>query len=252
MKEELEEFGLYVWLIIKKLILWLSGVFVVLEVINRVHSLKIRFPAYLFWLIGCVGLIWAGFRIYKEQLKSVPLGKELIKVRRAPKISLVLVEGNQFSYLLPDWAVTDMMRKLPRGTVKLHLKALNDGYSDVEVLSITGNAAYHDLLYVDSQDGVFNNEMRPIQFPFTLRAHDKWLGDLVFPIKPMATLNEAQIRDRLSKPQADLRLSVWLEFHDASNKTRRVALHKSISPESLVEMYKKRLDEYEELRNRRA
>jgi hypothetical protein len=250
LKEEIIEFALYVGLVIKKFVIWILIPGGVLGLLFLFRIIRTEIPSFVFWLIGCIGLVCASFKIYKEQQKAVPPGKDIIKLKRQARISISLVDSNKFSYLLNDAGIALIRRELSRGTIILHTKLINTSAADAEILSIKGEIYPHDLWYVDYQSIARDNDQRELAFPKHLPSHEKLFGDLFFPVGPNPTLNQAQIKDRLIKHQkkeVKLKFRIRLEFRDATEKTRSIWFTDKISSERLIEMYLQRLHELEDM-----
>jgi hypothetical protein len=248
LRERIVEFALYVGLIIKEFIKWILIPGGILGLLFLFRIIKIEIPSFIFWLIGCIGLVCASYRIYKVQQKEVPPGKDIIKLKRQARVSVSLVDSNKFGYLLDEGGIALVLRALPVGTVILHTKILNTGPSDAEILSIKGEFYPHDLWFVDYQSLAQDNNQNELIFPRRLPSHDRLFGDLFFPVKPNPTLNQAQIKDRLLKHQkkeVKLKFRLHLEFRDATEKTHSIWLEDKISSERLIEMYLKKLHELE-------
>lgn len=247
-KEKIIEFALYFWLIIKESVIWILVPGGILSLLLLFRIIKSEIPSLVFWLIGFIGIVCGSFKIYKEQQKEVPPGKDIIKLKRQARVSVSLIDSNKFGYRVDEGGMALLRRELPSGTVILHTEILNTSASDAEILSIKGEFYPHDLWYVDYQSFAQDNDQNELIFPRRLPSHEKLFGDLFFPVAPNPTLNQAQIKDRLlrhQKKEVKLKFRIHLEFRDATEKTRSIWLKDKISAERLIEMYLKKLHELE-------
>jgi hypothetical protein len=250
MKEEITEFALYIWLIIKKFVIRILVPIGILDLLSRFGIIRVEIPAFIYWLIACIGLICVSFLLYKEQQKEVALGKGIIKLKRQAKIAISLTDSNKFSYILDDTGIALIRRELPCGNIILHTKLVNTSATNAEILSIKGRFNTHDLWFVDFQSLARDKDQKDLLFPISLLSHEKIFVDLIFPVEANPSLNQAQIKDRLVKHQSKetkLEYDIQAEYRDATGKTRSAWFKDKISTERLIELYLQKFHELEKM-----
>lgn len=233
-------------LLFKKWLFWILYYGGLAGTIVTFKLFKIEIPSWIFVTLAFIGLFWASYKVYEEQLKKIPIPSKKIKedIKEKPKLSIKLLEGNEYSYKL----------KKPSGTSKeedeyiiddaliiLHSRLENIGKIGLDIVTI--EVRYNDTGFPWSflLSFTFKNNKK-VNFPKFLDSNEIYICDIQNSMDPKAYRNNAKFAADLSKLDkescyVDFQITIEAKARDRSKKVFTFTFKDKISLRQLIDLY---------------
>ena len=220
MVENTHDFWTYLKLLLGKWILWL---FVALDVVGLVAHMVFEdlvLPLPLYWILAVIGLVWAGFEVYRQQNATISKLRAGLEGKGEPKPELLLelVAGSEYDFdLLYEYSRLDEVgpglgdttgakvdssaaQHSPPLTARivLHAKVSNIGPIDVDVVDIGAEILRNYSPWKFGVSKAFEKGGSRMNFPLHLCTGDGFECDLKVRIWPQSFLSDARFASRLS------------------------------------------------------
>lgn len=246
MNELRKKFWSFIRLLIKRWVLWLIYYGGLLSAIFTFRILKIEIPSYVFWIIAFIGLFWASFKVYKELVDKIPIHD--IDLKKKPKISIELFEGNQYTYTLAkDINTFDDIEKdektplVPRAFLKLNIRISNKEMIELDILSIdVGYDEYGSPFDFGAPDEPKYRDAEEIKFPLNLGLDGVFLCEIQNIVRKHIVLNNAQFAARLAHIDKDkpyIKAEINVEARGPTGKIYKFPFFYKVTTRPLVDLY---------------
>ncbi len=254
MNKSIKSLWSFIKLLIKRWVLLLIFYGSLIGAIFTFGIFHIEVPSYVFWILVLIGLFWASFRVYLEQLEKIPTKepKEPKETKeQKPEVAIELIEGNKYTYRLGKSIPNRAFGKsvLHEASIELHLRISNIGAINVDILSIKSKCeTYHPIWDVSPISIPMDKKSKEIIYPRRLGVHEILLCDIESEITPNIMLNDAQFAARLPEKDEDKRnisLKIELEAKDLSGNIHEFNLDTKASAMQLIDLYLTKWQEQE-------
>lgn len=247
MNELRKKFWSFIRLLIKRWVLLLIYYGGLISAIFAFRILKIEMPSYVFWIIAFIGLFWASFKVYKELVDKIPIHD--IDLKKKPKISIELFEGNQYAYTLAKDINTlrDDIEKgkktplVPRAFLKLNIRISNKETIGLDILSIdVGYDEYGSPFSIDPSDEPKYRDAEEIKFPLNLGLNGVFLCEIQTIVRKRPVLNNAQFAARLAHIDKDkpyINVEINVEARGPTGKIYMFPFFYKVATRPLVDLY---------------
>lgn len=218
--------------------------------------LKVEIASFVFWILALIGLFWASFRVYKkmyidyEGLKKKVTKKDLELIVK-PELSIMLLEGNEYSYSLSKEA-TYLRQKIgdeyvvPDSSIELHLRILNIGTVGLDILSIKSDFKDIEIPWTFWARAILKEKGNELSFPRHLSVKEILLCDLTSSISAEPGLNEAQFAAqfvKINKESKRIASEVKVEARDSKGEIHNFSHTFEAALRPLMDLYVNRWQE---------
>lgn len=240
MNKAIKNLWSFIKLLIKRWVLLLIFYGSLIGAIFTFGILNIEVQSYIFWILALIGLFWASYRVYLEQLKKIPTKEPK---EQKPEVAIELIEGNKYTYRLGKRISHRAFGKsvLHEAYIELHLRISNIGAVDVDILSIKSNYDTNNpILDVSPICIPMDKKSQEIIYPRRLGIQEILLCEIESDITPNILLNDAQFAARLPEKDEDKRnigLKIELEVKDLSGNIHEFNLDTKVSTNQLIDLY---------------
>ncbi len=227
----------YALLVGKKWVFWIFFLLDLVAVIVQFIYPQLKLPGSFFGILALVGFFWASYQVHKDILHQTSSSyevknqatiekydKTIESMKRnfentiqeyssalekltgtsktsdlTPKIFISLMEGSEYIYSLeaPD---DNEPYEVPRGSLNIHLRLENVGFTVIDVLTITANFDYQNgYPFIFGIPDAIKEKNETIIFPLHMSPNSIFLCNLRVPLIPDMRLNNAQFAAGLRK-----------------------------------------------------
>lgn len=249
MSETIKILWSYIKQLLRKWIIWLSLAFFVIGVLFEFALSIEEIPSYIFLILAFMGFLWASFQVYKNLLKKKITKKER-ELLFKPELSIILLEGNEYTYSLSETAIlrekTGNDYLTPDGSIELHLRIMNKGTIDLDIISIQPDYKDFEIPWSFNSFGSLKEKGKELFFPLHLDVKEVLLGDMTCQFMVHSTLNDAQFATRLveiDKESKRILSRVDVEARDTKGKIHTFSHSFKVFIRPLMDLYIKRWQE---------
>lgn len=224
-------------------------------------------PSWIFWVLAFIGLLWASFKVYKDQFSKIrelqaykeELTDKIARIEKPslpskiskkepklskPELSIKLLEGNEYTYTLmeiPDYKKEKDEYILNEALITLNLRIENIGNIEMDMVLIEVN--YNDtgfpwafLLSKSFENG------KQIVFPKYLDIGDIFICETQNSMQPRSYFNNAKFAANLAKLDkescyVDYEITIEAKPRIQSAKTLTFTYKNKPSLRPLIDLY---------------
>lgn len=231
----------FIKLLIKRWVLLLFFYGSLIGAIFTFRILNIEVPSYVFWILALIGLFWASYKVYLEQLKKIPSVESDFEQRS--ELSIEFLEGNEYKYQLGKkcYLRDGQDYALKEASIELHTRISNTGTTDLDIISIEPYYPIEDSIWGISPLSIIKEkDSQRISYPRHLSVQDILLCDIKNKIEPSISLNNAQFASRLgtiNKDTINIDLKIIIEARDPAGKIHKFSIPTKVSSKQLIDLY---------------